>query len=45
MVVSPAARIRLTVIYRIIQEALISATSHGHATRAVIENPGERTHG
>ena len=37
LAVSPAARIRLTVIYRIIQQALINATKHCHATRAVIE--------
>ena len=37
MVVSPAAPIRLTAIFGIIQAALTNATKHGHAVRAVIE--------
>ena len=43
LAVSAAARIRLTVIYRIIQQALTDATRYCHGTRAVIENPENAT--
>jgi signal transduction histidine kinase len=43
MVVSPAAPIRLTAIYRIIHEALTDATKYGHATRAATEPPENAT--